>query len=123
MKSKNKIDGVNLVPFLTGESHETPHDYLFWRKFDANDYACRDLDGEKIAFRKGNIMLFDLKNDISEKNNLIDIKPQSFDFLKNIYINWESEMLDPIFLGLGEDSEYSKLHPDRFIRKNNPNKN
>ena len=31
---KNKLDGVNILPFLNGKKKEGPHEYLFWRKFD-----------------------------------------------------------------------------------------
>ena len=119
LETKNPIDGVNLMPFLTGENNEAPHEYLFWRKFDANDYACRNTIGQKIARRKDINMLFDLGNDISETNNLIEKKPQSFQNLKTTYEDWRNQMIDPIFLGLGEDLEYNKLHPNRFHRKNN----
>ncbi|HWA99672.1 MAG TPA: sulfatase-like hydrolase/transferase [Pirellulales bacterium] len=31
LPSDSKLDGVNLLPFLTGESKAAPHDYLYWR--------------------------------------------------------------------------------------------
>ncbi len=30
-KQGAKLDGVNLLPFLTGENKAAPHDALFWR--------------------------------------------------------------------------------------------
>src|SRR5262249_43949388 len=30
-KLPDKIDGVNLLPHLTGKSTQAPHEYLFWR--------------------------------------------------------------------------------------------
>ena len=34
VKTKNPIDGVNIIPYLVGERTGAPHDRLFWRKFD-----------------------------------------------------------------------------------------
>ena len=28
--AEHPLDGVNLIPYLTGERDETPHEYLFW---------------------------------------------------------------------------------------------
>lgn len=119
IKTKNAIDGVNILPFLDAKKKSNPHEFLFWRKFDANDYAFRNAIGQKIARKQGIEMLFDLEGDISEKTNLIETKPDSFNHLKNKYLNWENQMRDPIFLGLREDSEYSELHPNRFKRVEN----
>ena len=33
IKTKNKLDGVNLIPFLKNEKNTVPHDRLFWRKW------------------------------------------------------------------------------------------
>ena len=119
IKTKNPLDGVNLIPFVTGENKSHPHEYLFWRKFDANDYACRNASGEKLVHKKEIDMFFNLENDISETNNEIQPKSTSFNFLLELYKNWEKEMLDPVFLGLGNDSEYEKLNPNRFDRNTN----
>jgi hypothetical protein len=29
---------------------------------------------------------------------------------------WESKVIDPIFMGLGDDDKYNELNPDRFKR-------
>lgn len=119
IKTKNPIDGVNLIPFLTGENTANPHEYLFWRKFDANNFAMRDSTGDKIVFSKGNNMLFNLQEDLSETENLIDIKPESFNDLKRRYDDWKNNMLNPIFLGLNKNKAYNKLHPNRFVKEHN----
>lgn len=119
VKTKNTLDGVNIIPFLTGENKSIPHEYLFWRKFDANKYATRNSTGEKILISKDSSMLFNLENDISENNNLIKSKSKSFENLHIKYNEWKNDILDPVFFGLSKDSEYNQLHPDRYDRKNN----
>jgi len=116
VNTKNKIDGVNLIPFLTGEKSEAPHDYLFWRKFDAKNYAVRK-DNEKMVLKSGSEeMLFDLDQDISEQKNLSTEKQIRVNRLKGDLKKWESELQDPTFLGLTQDKEYNETHPDRFKR-------
>ncbi|WP_445738275.1 sulfatase-like hydrolase/transferase [Mariniflexile sp.] len=114
--TKNAIDGVDLIPYITGKSKNNPHNYFFWRKFDTNDYAARNDVGNKIVVQKEKNMLFDLRNDISEKNNLIDKNPETFKQVQNAYDIWKSHMIDPIFMGLGQDSEYDQSNPDRFTK-------
>ena len=35
------LDGVDLVPYLTGDTQELPHPVLFWRWYDKHRYATR----------------------------------------------------------------------------------
>lgn len=73
------LDGVNLLPFLTGKSKEIPHDALFWRYGDQmavrqGDWKLvRALDaGKTPTLRQG---LYNLRDDISEKNDLSAAEP------------------------------------------------
>ena len=116
--SKNELDGINLLPYIVGEKNGVPHDYLFWRKFDQNNVACRNSNGNKMIVSKDQQILFNLKDDISEKNNLIEKDFDMFQKLQSNYQNWNSQMLDPIFYGLGQDKEYNKKHPNRFNKQN-----
>ena len=38
---KKPLDGVNLIPFISGKNNKAPHDYLFWRGFDKGVVAVR----------------------------------------------------------------------------------
>lgn len=114
IKTKNPIDGVNLIPFLTGEKEGLPHEYLFWRKFDAKDYAVRNGD-EKLLITKGeNKMLFNLDTDISETTNMAADLEKRVKQLYADFNNWQSDITDPVFLGLRDDDLYNSTHPDRF---------
>jgi arylsulfatase A-like enzyme len=114
IQTKNQLDGVNLIPFVNGENNGTPHELLWWRKFDHNQFAIRNSKGEKFVKSKSNTHLFDLKSNISEvgKEALGNEILQQTLLLK--YTDWEKQMLDPVFLGLMQDKEYSQLNPNRF---------
>jgi arylsulfatase A-like enzyme len=112
--TKNEIDGVNLIPYLTGEKSEAPHDYLFWRKFDAKNYAVRK-GNEKMILKFGTEeMFFDLEQDVSEQKNLSEEKQLRVKQLTGDLKKWESELHDPAFLGLTQEKEYNEIHPERF---------
>ncbi|KJF43963.1 sulfatase-like hydrolase/transferase [Draconibacterium sediminis] len=111
---KNEIDGIDLIPYLKGENNSQPHDQLFWRKFDAQDYAVRQGDDKLLIKADSKNMLFNLTNDISEENNLEEQKPDRILQLTKEFQNWNRNMKDPIFMGLSQDKKYNELHPERF---------
>jgi len=116
--TKNPLDGVNLIPFLSGEKRGSPHDVLFWRRFGPQEYPM------EYAVRKGNEklivrsdkMFFNLEQDISEQNNIISIQINQFDKLFKVFKNWELAMQKPKFKGLLQKDEYDAENPDRFKR-------
>jgi arylsulfatase A-like enzyme len=118
IKTKNTLDGVNLIPYISGDEKGVPHDFLFWRKFDQNEFACRNDLGEKIVVKSDTQMVFNLNQDISEKNNVIENHSELFNNIFIKYQDWKLEMQDPIFDGLGDDLEYNKKNPNRFKRTN-----
>lgn len=118
IQTKNKLDGVNLIPYLTGDNNEKPHELLFWRKFDQENYAIRNSSGDKIIGLKHGVKLFNLNENIGEDDTLIQNNTESLNELKNQYEKWNSQMITPVFLGLGYDKEYGEKHPNRFKKQN-----
>lgn len=119
--SKNKLHGVNLIPFLKGEKKHSPHSNLFWRNnFMQNKNELRTeasaARSEKFKFIKNKQVdaLYNLKKEISEQTNLKDQEKEMYDSLKNEYKRWSKTLMDPIFLGLLANDQYNKLNPDRF---------
>ncbi|WP_430814943.1 sulfatase-like hydrolase/transferase [Carboxylicivirga sp. RSCT41] len=105
------LDGVNLIPYLTGENVNRPHETIHIRKFDQDRHAVRYGDMKYIRFKaeSPNPKLYDLNANISESDadgkNLYwnaDFRPQR-DELQAIQAGWEEELLHPRFLGLVHD--------------------
>ena len=112
---KNEIDGVNLMPYLSGKKSGSPHEYLYWKNPDKDIDVIRD-DRYKYLRIKNDEYIFDLKNDLSEESNIIDLSKPIYDRLKSQFKLWEKEMIDPVFMDLGMGKEYNKLNPDRWIQ-------
>ena len=117
IKTKNTLDGVNLIPYLNGDLKGKPHEFLFWRKYDDNKFAIRNSSGDKIVTMNDRIRLFNLNKNISEKDDLIENNTLMLNQLKNQYEEWNSQMKMPVFLGLLSDKKYSSQHPNRYKKQ------
>lgn len=115
IQMKNPLDGVDLLPFLTGKKKNAPHDALFWRKFGQKQMAVRSGD-DKLIHSPEETMRFNLKADIGEENDLTNPEAPLQKNLRQLQEGWAVEMKDPVFMGLSQDKAYNELHPDRFKR-------
>lgn len=87
-----EYDGVNLIPYLTGEQTGRPHDQLFWRC--EHIWAMRDGDYKLIlSTRDGWAELYNLKEDKSESYNLKEQMPELYEKLYQIHQNWQQDNL------------------------------
>ncbi|MCA9231646.1 MAG: sulfatase-like hydrolase/transferase [Planctomycetales bacterium] len=85
-------DGVNLMPYLTGETAGAPHDALYWRWIAQS--AIRE--GNWKYLRGGTRQyLFDLEADAEEKHNLLDRQPRIAERLANKLELWSQELSPP----------------------------
>lgn len=108
-KPKNPLDGVDLMPYLTHKNDKAPHDVLFWRNIGSKSYAVINKDEKKLLMLKDSSFLYDLKNEISEKTNILDKEKELANELNTARTTWEKDMIAPVFLGLSQREEYNKL--------------
>jgi len=93
---KFPLDGIDLMPVLTGKQHEVQRT-LYWRIFQRRQhYAVRDGNWKWLRDEKGEEYLFDLSIDPSEKNNLKEKFPETFLQLKKKFGAWEKTVLAPL---------------------------
>jgi arylsulfatase A-like enzyme len=112
LKSDWKLDGVNLLPHLTGAKSQPPHEALFWRF------------GQQIAVRKGDwklvkavsngerrgpggrqwttgsasvegAELYNLAKDIGEQKNLAEQEPEKVRELAAAWNAWNAQLVEP----------------------------
>jgi arylsulfatase A-like enzyme len=89
------LDGVDLVPFLTGAAKGRPHQTLYWR-IDGM-WAVRDGDWKLVHGQAGAEPpeLFNLAQDIGEKNNLAAKQPEKVKELQALWDKWNQQQADP----------------------------
>ena len=101
------LDGVNLVPYLTGKNADSPHEAVYLRKFDQGAFAVRRGD-YKLVIPRGEIkpQLFNLTQDLAETNDLAAAQPEIFREMEKLRLSWASQLIPPAFEGLliGKDS-------------------
>lgn len=113
LRPKNEIDGVNLIPYLTGRVNTAPHAALFWRGSNHEKWAVRSPE-QKMVILADQPQLYAIKTDLSESQDLSATDQGPLRRLRSRLEKWQKLLLPPAFLGLLEDKEYSALHPDRF---------
>lgn len=80
------LDGVDLLPYLTGERRDPPHDRLFWR--EGGQSAVRMGDWKLVQARTGAAQLFNVREDIGEEHDLAAQEPKKFDELADAWEEW-----------------------------------
>ena len=105
-ESEKRLDGVNLLPHLHGETSGSPHEALYWRslgqmairrgnwklvsyfaKMDDGELLRSDPRDEMTPFR-----LYDLKRDIGESQDLSKQEPQVAAELLSLWNQWNDGM-------------------------------
>lgn len=101
-----QLDGVNLIPFLTGQTAVPPHTNLFWRiETDGIGEPGESQDGIR-AVRSGDWKLlkpgvgstwelYNLAIDPSETNDLANAQPGVLKQLLALYETWDSQLARP----------------------------
>jgi arylsulfatase A-like enzyme len=105
------LDGVNLVPYLTGEKEDPPHEVLFWRKWEQKGMAIRSGDLKLVSNGKSqtnNHALYDLSKDISESNNRKAKSRKETKALLEEWEAWNAQLKDRIFPTLMADNWWEK---------------
>jgi arylsulfatase A-like enzyme len=89
----SNLDGVDLIPFLTGRVKGAPHEHLFWRRGVAA--AVRSGKWKLIRSESNPTLLFDLSEDLGESTNLASQYPDVVRDLVAELEAWEKELAPP----------------------------
>jgi arylsulfatase A-like enzyme len=89
----DNLDGVDLLPYLTGERRGDPHEALCWRFWTQS--AIRSGDWKLLRLGDTREYLFNLENDKEEQHNLLAKHPEKADELRGKLEAWASEMRPP----------------------------
>jgi len=85
-----KLDGKNLLPYLTGEQTDPPHEMLYWRFLF--QWAIRSNDWKLVKPKNKPLELYRIATDPNESRNMIQNHPEVVERLKAEYDRWNAEM-------------------------------
>ncbi len=112
-----KLDGVNLIPYLTGQKSGAPHEDLYWKFW--NQAAIRSGDWKFIQAGNRGQLLFNLKEDPEEKNNLISAYPEKAKELRQKLSIWADQMTPaglPSGGGNDQEEKWYKYYFDKELQ-------
>ena len=92
-KVEHGVDGINLMPLVTGES-APPSRNLYWR-FNRS-WAVRDSEW-KLVNQGGKPQLFRIAADLSEKQDLSAEHPEVVSRLKSAYDAWNATLMPKLW--------------------------
>ncbi|PHX71346.1 MAG: sulfatase [Opitutia bacterium] len=86
-----QLDGVDLMPYLTGKQTSRPHQTLYWRY--GPQWAIRHGDLKLVVSKGGSGQpeLYDLATDIGESKDLASAQPAKVKELQALWDKWSAE--------------------------------
>jgi len=109
VRSQWKLDGVNLLPFLTGKAAGQPHDALYWRLgammairkggwklVKSSEAPLRDADSAEVRDLSA-AELYNLADDIGETRNLAAARPEKVKELADAWRRWNAQLARPLW--------------------------
>jgi arylsulfatase A-like enzyme len=106
ISEERPLDGVDLLPYVTGKDNSQPHDYLFWRKWEQNALSVLTGDYKLVANKNSDqnpAQLFNLAKDLSESKDLSKEERAKYKDLVKQWEQWNSELKDRVFPTLQEN--------------------
>jgi arylsulfatase A-like enzyme len=106
VKPEWKLDGVDLVPFLSGKKEGPAHDALYWRM--GGQMAIRRGDWKLVRYDttadggKAGVSpprLYNLARDVGEKTDLSDREPARVKELQGLWDEWNKSNIPPAWGG------------------------
>lgn len=95
------LDGVNLLPYLTGKKTSAPHAAIYLRMHDRGAFAVRAGDAKLvITGTDAAPQLFDLRRDIAEATDRASTAGDELARLEQLRVEWNAQLVPPAFDGL-----------------------
>lgn len=105
-----KLDGVDLLPYLTGTAKGQPHEALFWRM--GPNWGIRQGNWKIVrTYRSGEPQLFDLSADLGETRDRRAEQPDTYAQLERRWQAWNRQLAEP---------RWVDPNPDPYARNPQP---
>ena len=103
------LDGVDLLPFLTGAASGAPHERLFWHTDAADQHAVRQAGYKLVRVLDREAELYAIDTDISEESDIGRDESARADELMQAVETWRSAHPAPAWPGTRGDRP---IHPN-----------
>ncbi len=89
------LDGVDLLPYVTGTNKARPHETMYWRY--GPQWGVRHGDHKLVVSRGGSGQpeLYNLAADLAESKDLAAAQPDKVKQLQALYTAWSAEQAEP----------------------------
>jgi arylsulfatase A-like enzyme len=110
-----KVDGANLLPYLTGDNSAPPHDALYWRF--GSQRAVRQGKWKLVEWRdfaaqtSSGWRLYDLSQDIGEERDLAAAQPQLAAQLRQSWEQWDAQNIATLWHGTPNEDPTAPARP------------
>jgi arylsulfatase A-like enzyme len=112
ISTADKMDGVNIFPFISGEKTDTPHPDMKWR-FTISA-SIREGDWKLVRLPDRLPMLYNLSEDISEQNNVADENRERVERMLKKLGDWDVSCPQVLFL---EGNRWRREQIDLYDKK------
>ena len=115
-KGDDALDGVDLIPFVTGKKTGPPHETLYWRLGD--QFAIRQADFVLVRYdagvetakanKKGGVIgprLYNLRDDIGQTKDLSAAQPDRARQMLQTWERWSAEQARPLWGAISKKTE------------------
>jgi arylsulfatase A-like enzyme len=106
VKPEDKLDGVDLLPYLAGGKKTPPHETLYWRF--GRQMAIRHGDWKLVKYDTAadgdmpgvtGAKLYNLAEDLGESTDLSAKQPDKLKELEGLWKKWEADLAKPLWGG------------------------
>ena len=110
---KAEIEGVDLLPFLTGRSQGNPHEALYWRFGEM--MAVRQGDWKLVKYDATPAKLYNLAKDIGESTDLSSSEGERAKAMQASWEKWNTRNVAPLWGGqrAGARRNHNRILPNR----------
>ncbi len=95
LNALKEIDGVDLLPYISGKNEERPHQTLYWKK--ENRGVIREGDWKLLRFPDRPAELYNIARDIAEIDNLATKHPDKVKDMYKKLFEWELTLQRPLW--------------------------
>ena len=119
VESSSGVDGLNLVPYLTGKNPDSPHETMYWRY--GEQWAVRQGDWKLVVSKggSGKPELYNLAEDIGESTNLATGDPKRAAEMQKLFDAWSAQQAEPTVRDVKPENR-AKNAPKKNAKRKNP---